>query len=82
VSIMTRPRRLNGTFVPSSASESIPNAPPTSTRRTLVAEAPERGKQKDEPPESTRGRPAEAPDAGEGRQNCHEGDVTRGRSRS
>jgi hypothetical protein len=80
VSIATRPKRFSPSFVPLSASELTPSTPPTHTRRRLAAEAPERGAQKAEAPESSHGRPAEAPDAGGGRGSSIEREFTHGRS--
>jgi hypothetical protein len=82
VSIATRPKRFSQSFVPSSASESLPSTPPTHTRRSLAAEALERAAQQEEAPESSRSRPAEAPDAGKGRGPSIEREFTHGRSQS
>jgi hypothetical protein len=83
VSIVTRIKRLSETFVPSSAPESVPSAPPMhSQRHRSVAEAPERAASEHEAPESYRGRSAESGDAGGGRASHLEQEFTHGRSQS
>lgn len=83
MSIVTRPRRPNLSLESSSVSESIPSTPPTSSRRTLVAEAPEsRATISREAPDHGRRSASEAPDAGEGRSAYLEHEFTRGRSQS
>jgi hypothetical protein len=82
VSIAARPKRPSETFVPSSISKSAPSTSPTFTRRNRVAEAPDRGNCTEEAPESHRGGPAEAPEAGAGRGAYLEREFTRGRSQS
>jgi hypothetical protein len=84
VSILTRPRRLTESAVPSSACEEnfepIPAVP--AARHDLSAEAPERAACPREAPESRFGRKVEAPDAGLGRADHHEHEFTHGRSQS
>ena len=78
MSVLTRTRRLPGTYAPSTGSGSIPAV---ATARAEV-EAPERAASPSEAPEVRRGRPAEAPDAGEGRTHYCEHEFTHGRSQS
>jgi hypothetical protein len=83
MSVVTRPRRLNEALVPSSAPEPAPAAPPTPILvRVRTPEAPEWAARHLEAPESSRGRTAEAPDAGEGRGYYIEHEFTHGRSQS
>jgi len=82
MSIVTRPRRLSESFLPTTAVGPAPAAPTTPSCRHFVAEAPERGVRPREAPESRPGRYAEAPDAGEGRASYLEHEFTHGRSQS
>ncbi len=80
MSIVTRPRRLSESLEPScpSGAESLPAVPAA----RAVVEAPERGTDHREAPESRAGCRAEAPDAGEGRASYLEHEFTQGRSQS
>jgi hypothetical protein len=71
-------------LVPSVFSEPTPSSPSTSAFRPTFAEAPDRGGDNVEAPESYHGRSLEAPDAGESRLYCHqmESHFTHGRSQS
>lgn len=77
MSIATRSRRLNETFLP-------PTHPPVLAAPAArgEAEAPERAVRQPEAPESPRGRHSEARDAGEGRASYLEHEFTHGRSQS
>lgn len=74
---LTRNRRPNESYATSLATGSAPSA---TVRHDT--EAPERAASTCEAPESRRTRRAEAPDAGEGRNSCHEAEFTHGRSQS
>ena len=78
MSIVTRPRRLSETFVPSSPA--VDDTATPAARHEF--EAPERAASRREAPESRTGRPAEAPDAGDGRASYLEHEFTHGRSQS
>lgn len=83
MSLATRPRRPSKSLISTSVPEPRPSAPPTRTRRVLVAEAPERrALMNKEAPEIDRRHPTEAPDAGEARAAGLEREFTHGRSRS
>ncbi len=76
MAILTRPKRLNPSVVPSAT-------PPTvSPRAPREAEAPDGGWREHEAPETRITRHREAPDAGEGRASYLEQEFTRGRSQS
>jgi len=77
MSILTRTRRLN-TTVPSRDADPAP----TASAVHHEVEAPEQAATPREAPESRRGRPVEAPDAGEGRAHYFEHEFTHGRSQS
>ncbi|MCA1684786.1 MAG: hypothetical protein LC745_02130 [Planctomycetia bacterium] len=78
MSIVTRPRRLNETFVPNSFGDDVPANP--AARHCF--EAPERAASRREAPESRTDCSAEAPDAGDGRASYLEHEFTHGRSQS
>ena len=82
MSIVTRIKNLSESFARSSASKPSSGVLMHSSRHEPVEEALERAAQSYEAPESRRGRPAEAPDAGGGRASYHEYEFTQGRSQS
>ncbi|MGE3818743.1 MAG: hypothetical protein AB7I30_04860 [Isosphaeraceae bacterium] len=81
MSLITRPRRGTERSASTPTPQPVPTAP-APFRSMAVTEAPDRGLGPTEAPETYRGRPVEAPDAGESRGGHHDHEFKHGRSQS